>query len=282
MMRSAAVLAWTTGLGFGLPGLYAIWYLADRGLVWTFLGFPTYAGEPFERIGIDTTVPLLGLFLLVCVAELAAGWLLWQHRRAGVLMALALLPIEFAFWLGFALPLGPLVGLARTALVLTAWSRRARTAPPEGSCNEGQVEQAWTALADREQETHNPWVTGSSSPHGFEVCSALFRQCFLKPVGPDACKGVHQVEIPAALCRPALAVKPQDDGDHAAACDDSTCADVAKLVLCDLYRQLRRRERRRRDVSCDLVSGALTEQGADEEVPTGLGGLGRFAQRRRG
>ena len=41
MTRAAVVLAWITGLGFGLPCGYAIWYLADRGDVWTFLGFPT-------------------------------------------------------------------------------------------------------------------------------------------------------------------------------------------------------------------------------------------------
>jgi len=130
MMRGAAVLAWVTGLGFGLPCTYAIWYFADRGDVWTFLGFPAYGRGPFEDIGIETTVPLLVLFLLACVAEVAAGWLLWQRRRAGAVLALALLPAEFAFWIGFALPLGPVAGLARTVLVLLSWSslsrRRAR------------------------------------------------------------------------------------------------------------------------------------------------------------
>jgi len=75
MTKAAAVLAWLPGLGFRLPCVYAIWYLADRGSVWTFLGFPTYGYGPFEDAGIQTTVPLL--------------------------------PVEFAFWIGFALPLGP-------------------------------------------------------------------------------------------------------------------------------------------------------------------------------
>jgi hypothetical protein len=48
MTRAAVVLAWITGLGFGLPCGYAIWYLADRGDVWTFLGFSTYGRGPFE------------------------------------------------------------------------------------------------------------------------------------------------------------------------------------------------------------------------------------------
>jgi hypothetical protein len=133
MMRAAAVLAWFAGLGFGLPCTYAIWYFADRGDVWTFLGFPTYGGGPFENIGIKTTVPLLVLFLLVCVAELGAGWLLWHHRRAGAVLALALLPAELAFWIGFALPAGPALGLARTVLVLLGWSSLSqRKAQPTG------------------------------------------------------------------------------------------------------------------------------------------------------
>ena len=123
MTKVAALLAWTLGLGFGLPCVYAIRYFAEHGRVWTFLGYPTYGEGPFERVGIKTSVPLLVSFLLVCVAELVVGWTLWRNRRAGRLFALALLPIELVFWFGFLLPFGPLLGLARTALVLVDWSR---------------------------------------------------------------------------------------------------------------------------------------------------------------
>ncbi len=76
-------------------------------------------------------MPLLVAFLLVCRAELVIGWLLWQHRRPAGLRALALLPVEFVFWIGFALPLGPIVGPARTrrgahSLVIAAPSRLRR------------------------------------------------------------------------------------------------------------------------------------------------------------
>jgi hypothetical protein len=131
LMRLAAVLAWIPGLGFGLPCAYAIWYLADHGHVWTFMGFPTYGDGPFEDIGIDTTVPLLAAFLLVCAAEVAVGWMLWRRRRAGAVLALALIPLELAFWLGFALPLPLVAGVARTASLVTAWPglRGAMTTP---------------------------------------------------------------------------------------------------------------------------------------------------------
>jgi hypothetical protein len=118
MVRLAAVLSIMLGLGFGLPCAYGIRYLSRTGEVWTFLGFPTYGGGPFERIGIRTTVPLLVAFLVVCGLEVVTGWLLWRGRRASRVVAVALLPIELAFWIGFALPFGPPLGLARAILVI--------------------------------------------------------------------------------------------------------------------------------------------------------------------
>jgi hypothetical protein len=126
MMRAAAVCSWILAVGFGLPCAYGTWYFADRGEVWQFLGFPTYGGGPFDDVGLHTSVPLLVAFLLVCVAEFVAGWLLWRHRPAGTVLALALLPFEFAFWIGFALPFGPLLGLARTILIAVATLRKPR------------------------------------------------------------------------------------------------------------------------------------------------------------
>lgn len=131
MMRVAAVCSWILSLGFGLPCVYAIWYFAEYGAVWTFLGYPTYGHGPFEDIGLRTSVPLLSVFLLVCVAECVAGWLLWRRRPAGPRLALALLPLEFAFWIGFALPYGPLLGLARTALPVLRDRRAGRVTAPD-------------------------------------------------------------------------------------------------------------------------------------------------------
>lgn len=122
-MKLAAVLSWSAGLGFGLPCVYAIGYFARHGGVWTFLGFPTYGDGPFTRMGIETSVPLLVGFLVVCVAELVVGVLLWQELTVGAWAALVLLPVELVFWAGFALPLGFVLGLARTALVVVALSR---------------------------------------------------------------------------------------------------------------------------------------------------------------
>ena len=117
-MRTASVMCWLTGLGFGLPGVYGIAHLKRTGTIARFMDFPTYGEGPFERAGIKTSVPLLSAFVTVCAAECVAGGLLWRNRRSGALLSLALLPVESVFWTGFALPFGPLGAAVRTASIL--------------------------------------------------------------------------------------------------------------------------------------------------------------------
>jgi len=115
--KAAAVLAWVAGFGFGLPGAYGAAYLARNAEVWTFLGLPTYGGGPFESWGLPT-LPMQMAFVLVCVAELITGNLLWVGHPAGRTMSLALLPFEAFFWFGFALPFGFVLGAARAGLTV--------------------------------------------------------------------------------------------------------------------------------------------------------------------
>jgi hypothetical protein len=74
-------------------------------------------------------MPLLVALLLACAAELLAGRLPWNRVRSGAIFALALLPVQVAFWIGFALPAGPAAGLARTVLLLLDWSTLTRSRP---------------------------------------------------------------------------------------------------------------------------------------------------------
>jgi hypothetical protein len=63
--------------------------------------------------------------VVVCAVEFVVGWLLWRCRTAGTWLGLALLPLELAFWIGFALPFGPPLGILRTVLSLPGLRRRA-------------------------------------------------------------------------------------------------------------------------------------------------------------
>jgi hypothetical protein len=116
--RAAAVCSVVLGLGFGLPGAYGAWYYAQHGEVWTFLGFPTYGDGPLERWGFPTSTALLIGFVAVCAVEVVVGVLLWRQAATAPWLALAILPVELVFWIGFALPFGPVLGLARTGLVV--------------------------------------------------------------------------------------------------------------------------------------------------------------------
>ncbi len=118
--RAAGLVSAALGLMFGIPGVFAIDHFAQTGKVWTFMGFPTYGNGPFDRIGLPTSAALLAGFLAVCIAEVAVGILLCVDGTAAPVLSYALLPFELAFWIGFALPFGPLLGIARVGLIVLA------------------------------------------------------------------------------------------------------------------------------------------------------------------
>lgn len=118
MRAVAGSLSVVLGMGFGLPCIFGIIQFRRTGEVWTFMGFPTYGDGPFQRVGVETSTGLLVAFLGVCLAEVVAGAMIWSEAPGAKVLSLVLLPFEFAFWIGFALPLGPPLGIARTVLVL--------------------------------------------------------------------------------------------------------------------------------------------------------------------
>ena len=120
-IRVAALLLWINAAGFGIPCLVCIRSLASGQGVPLIMGFPAYGGGPFESHGIQSTIPLVVGFLLVCVLEAVAGWLLWGGHRSGAILAIALLPFGAVYWWGFALPFPPVFAIARTALIAVGW-----------------------------------------------------------------------------------------------------------------------------------------------------------------
>jgi hypothetical protein len=120
-LRVASVLLWISALGLGLSCVVAIRSLVSTGKIAYVFGYPTFGGGAFERRGLHTTVPLVASFLLVCVLEGLAGWLLWNGRLSGGVLALALLPAGAVFWWGFDLPYPPIAAVARTVLILVGW-----------------------------------------------------------------------------------------------------------------------------------------------------------------
>ena len=121
MIRAAAVLCWINAIGLGvftIPAMARVWAGRDIPMV---MGFPAYGRGPFEQHGLKSTVPLLAGFLLVCVLEGVAGWLLWGGHRSGAILAIAVLPLGAVYWWGFALPIPPMFALVRTILIVAGW-----------------------------------------------------------------------------------------------------------------------------------------------------------------
>jgi hypothetical protein len=120
-LRVAAILHWFVAIGFGVFCFPAIRNLLAGRPIPIVMGFPAYGRGPFERVGIPTTVPLLVAFLLVCILEAVAGFLLWGGYKSGAILALVLLPAGGVFWWGFALPIPPIFALIWTILILLSW-----------------------------------------------------------------------------------------------------------------------------------------------------------------
>lgn len=120
--RLAALLLWFNAVGFGLPCLKAIGHLLSGRDIPYIMGFPAYGRGPFERYGLETTVPLLVGFLVVCLLEGLAGWLVWRGKRRGAILSLIITPAGVVYWWGFALPFPPIFAIARTSLIVQRWT----------------------------------------------------------------------------------------------------------------------------------------------------------------
>lgn len=118
--RIAAVLTWIYAAAFGIPAVPVSVYLLQHGDLPTFMDlFPMYGG-PWDVVEDRAFVTLLMGFLAVVLSAAWAAWLAWKGRRAGVVLALALLPVEAVFWFGFALPFPWIFGVARLLLYALA------------------------------------------------------------------------------------------------------------------------------------------------------------------
>jgi hypothetical protein len=115
-------VTWAYALGFGVPTVPVSIHLVRNGHLPSFLGLFEMFGGPWSASLSDRAfVGLLLLFGGATVLAAFSGVLLWRRRRIGAVVNLATLPLEAVCWVGFALPLPWLAGLARVVLVSRAW-----------------------------------------------------------------------------------------------------------------------------------------------------------------
>ena len=127
-------MTWAYAAMFGIPAIPVAIFLAEQGRLPSPWGlFDKYVGPWSSRLDHDRVVGLLLAYAGLVLAAAMSGWLLWEMRKAGVVLNLGLLPVEAVFWVGFALPVPWLFGIARITLVTLTWpelpgSRRPVTA----------------------------------------------------------------------------------------------------------------------------------------------------------
>ena len=126
--RTAALVTWAYAAMFGVPAVPVAIFLAQNGRLPSLWGlFDLYGGPWSSRFADDRVVALLLVYCGLVLAAGLSGWLLWEMRRAGAVLNLLLLPVEAVFWIGFALPIPWLLGMARVALVALAWPELSRS-----------------------------------------------------------------------------------------------------------------------------------------------------------
>ena len=106
--------AWSIGV---VPTLY---------YAFTYEALPTVGGirlmgGPFESLGLDTLIVAGIVFVFVSAFKILAAYWLWNSRSDGAVLGLILLGLSTIFWYGFALPLGPLLGIAEVVLLMLVW-----------------------------------------------------------------------------------------------------------------------------------------------------------------
>jgi hypothetical protein len=78
-------------------------------------------GGPFEILGLDALIVAGIGYIMVSGLKILAGYCLWGGRADGAVLEMILLGLSAIFWYGFALPIGPLLGVIQVVLLALTW-----------------------------------------------------------------------------------------------------------------------------------------------------------------
>ena len=109
-------LTWIYAAAFGLPAIPISAYLVAQDTCPRLWACSRRTWSVVARRTPNLRRPAGGFPRVTILAAWSAWWL-WRGRRSGAVVNLALLPIEAIFWLGFAVPIPWLFGIARAVLL---------------------------------------------------------------------------------------------------------------------------------------------------------------------
>lgn len=124
-MRTPLVTALTIvvvidALGWAFGVLPVLKYALSHRSLPTVGGIRLLSG-PLEALGIETVIVTGIVFVVVSALKLLAAYWLWQMRLDGAILEIILLGLSAVFWYAFALPFGPIGGVAQVVMLALVW-----------------------------------------------------------------------------------------------------------------------------------------------------------------
>ena len=117
----AAVLYCWFGFAFTVSSVLIALYARRTGWLPVVFGVEMLAGPFSERFGVRGALAATIPWSIVNVLEMLTGVWLWQSRKRGGKLGIALFFAGAIFWIGYALPIMVVVGPLRVLLIVLGW-----------------------------------------------------------------------------------------------------------------------------------------------------------------
>jgi len=129
LVTAVSVLLYFDAFAWGVGVVPTLYYAFTYKVLPTVVGIRLMGG-PFESLGIDALIVAGIIFVFVSALKVLAAYWLWHCRKDGAVLGLILIWTSAIFWYGFALPLGPPLGIAELVLLIVVWRTLDRGGSP--------------------------------------------------------------------------------------------------------------------------------------------------------
>lgn len=119
-IKILSIVVYIDAFGWILGVVPTLYYAFNHRDLPTLTGRKLLAG-PFERLGIDSLIVLGIVYVVLSGLKILAAYWLQSARMDGAVLELILLGLSAVFWYGFALPLGPILGIVQVVLMALTW-----------------------------------------------------------------------------------------------------------------------------------------------------------------
>jgi hypothetical protein len=122
LVTITALLYAASGIPYTLGNLPILVHLLRYRTLPVIAGIPFYRGSFIANQGINWVIASTAIFVLLGVLSIAVAALLWNSRRAGALLALAMFPIIAAISIGGEAPIPLCLEPLKVVLIVLSWN----------------------------------------------------------------------------------------------------------------------------------------------------------------